>query len=73
MLNDNSLYGKKFRQYHLRIDQRFSKILKTSQKAYEGMFFDTKKYIYFESSLNPLYTDIKQMLQKFPSGKMNVT
>ena len=35
------------------------------------MFFDMKKDVYSESVFNALYIEIKQILKKFPSDKMN--
>ena len=44
-------------------------ILKTSKKVYEVMFID----MYSESLFNTLYIQIKQILKKFPSDKINGT
>ena len=49
------------------------KILKTSKKVYEVMFFDMLKYVYSESGFNPLHIEIKQMLRKFLSDEINGT
>ena len=37
------------------------------------MFFEMQKYVYSESVFNTLYTEIKQLLKKFPSDKINST
>ena len=37
------------------------------------MFLGVKKYLYSESVLNTLYIEIKQILKKFPSAKINGT
>ena len=58
---------------YLRIHRRLSTILKTSKKMYEVIFFDMKKYVYSEGVFNKLYTEIKQMLKKIPSNKINST
>ena len=48
-------------------------ILKTRKNVYEVIFFDTLKYVYSESVLNTLCFEIKHILQKLPSHKINVT
>ena len=37
------------------------------------MFFEMQKYVYSESVFNTIYTEIKQLLKKFPSDKINST
>ena len=48
-------------------------ILKTRKNVYEVIFFDTLKYVYSESVLNTLCFEIKHILKKLPSHKINVT
>ena len=48
-------------------------VLKTSKKVYEVMLFDMSKYVYSENVFDTLYNQIKQMLKKFSSDKINGT